>query len=324
MTNVLVLAALEPADRERLEKVFPEAVFSYGTPAAPGEEALGKAEIIIGQPTPESIAKAKNLRWIQFSMSGVDSYMKPGVIPENVQVTNVTGAFGLAISEHMVACTMMLMKKLHLYGQNMVSHVWEGRGTVESPENAVVLVLGMGDIGGNYAKRMKALGSYIIGMRRADAEKPDYCDELYLFSPETLDSLLPRADVTALSMPGTKETYRMFDKRRLSLMKKGSMLLNVGRGNAVDCAALADALKNGPLGTASVDVTDPEPLPADHPLWDCENCLITPHISGFYHLRRTYEQIVDVFAENLRRYRGNEPLIRQVDRETGYGRKDHK
>ncbi len=324
MTNVLVLAALEPADREKLALAYPDAVFSYGTPAEPGEEALARAGIIIGQPTPESIAKAKNLRWIQFSMSGVDSYMKPGVIPENVQVTNVTGAFGLAISEHMVACTMMLMKKLHLYGRNMINHDWIDRGTVESPENAVVLVLGMGDIGGNYAKRMKALGSHIIGMRRADAEKPDYCDELFLYSPETLDSLLPRADIVALSMPGTKETYKMFDARRLSLMKKGSMLLNVGRGNAVDCAALADALKNGPLGTASVDVTDPEPLPKDHPLWDCENCLVTPHISGFYHLRRTYEQIVDVFAENLRRYRAGEPLIRQVDRATGYGRKDPK
>ncbi len=318
MTEVLVLASLEPAERAKLEAALPGARFSYEL----NDRNLENAEILIGQPTPAMIAKAAKLRWIQFSMSGVDTYMKPGIIPEHVQVTNVTGAFGQAISEHMVGCTLMLMKKLHLYVRNMTEHVWADRGTVETPEGAVVLVLGMGDIGGNYAKRMKALGSYVIGVRRADAAKPDYCDELYLSSDEVIDSLLPRADVVALAMPGTAATCRMFDDRRLSLMKPGSMLLNVGRGNAVDCDALAAALKTGTPGCASIDVTDPEPLPADHPLWDCENCLITPHISGFYHLRRTYEKIAAIFAENLRRYGAGEPLLHTVDRETGYARKD--
>lgn len=157
---------------------------------------------------------------------------------------------------------------------------------------SATLVVGLGDIGGEYAKRMKALGSYTIGVRRTPGEKPEYLDEIY--TTDSLDELLPRADFVALSLPNSPSTYHIMDERRLGLMKPGAYLLNVGRGSAIDGDALCRALKEGRLGGCRVDVTDPEPLPGDHPLWDAPRMVITPHISGQYHLKETFERIVRI------------------------------
>ena len=165
---------------------------------------------------------------------------------------------------------------------------------------------------------MKALGAYVIGVRRSDTRRPDYVDELYL--SDALDDLLPRADVVAMALPNTPATNKMIDARRLALMKQGAYLINVGRGNAVDSDALCDAVESGRLGGAALDVTDPEPLPAGHRMWGVENILITPHISGFFHMRETYDNMVELMIENVRRYAAGEELINRVDRETGYRR----
>lgn len=314
--QILVLAEIEPKDRERLMQAAPGADFSFG------EEKFGiaDADIILGQPKPELLRNAAHLKWLQLSWAGAEPYVMPGILPEHVLLTNVTGAFGLAISEHMLASALMLTKKLHLYRDNMRQAVWLDRGNVDAIEGSVVLTVGLGDIGGNFARRMKALGAHTIGIRRTEAPKPAYMDEVYL--SDRLDDVLPRADIVALALPGTALTRGLFDEARLSRMKKTAILINVGRGNAVDCMALAKLLNEGQLGGCSLDVTDPEPLPPEHPLWRCENALITPHISGFYHVRRTYETIVDIFEENLRRYLAGKPLIHVVDPMTGYCRKD--
>ena len=135
---------------------------------------------------------------------------------------------------------------------------------------------------------------------------------------EDLDQLLPQADVVAVTLPGTEATRGLINKERLAKMKEGAVLLNVGRGFIVDTEALCDALESGHLSGAGVDVTDPEPLPSDHRLWKIPTAVITPHVSGFYHLRETHERIVEIFAENLEHFRNGEPLRNQVDFSTGY------
>ena len=173
-------------------------------------------------------------------------------------------------------------------------------GTVKSIYGSTALILGLGNIGGEFAKRFKALGGHTIGVRRTDAQKPDFVDELYLM--DKLEELLPRADVVALSLPETKETMKLIDAHKLARMKKGAILVNVGRGSAIDTDALRDALNSGHLSGAALDVTDPEPVPPDHPLWDTKNVLITPHISGGYNLPETYEKVFQLCADNLGRY----------------------
>ena len=141
-------------------------------------------------------------------------------------------------------------------------------------------------------------------------------DEVY--GLDALDSLLPRADVVALSLPGNPSTRHVLNRERIGLLNPNAIVLNVGRGTAIDTDALCDALYEGRIAGAALDVTDPEPLPEDHPLWDAPRTLITPHISGGYSLPETLEQICGIFAENLERFRKGEPLRNVVDMETGY------
>lgn len=310
--TVAVYTYLDEDAKKQLFSTLPDAKFLLH----PTEEDIRHAEVILGEVPVDRIRFAEDLKWLQLSMAGTDPYIPKGVLPEDVILTNATGAFGLAISEHMVAATMMLVKKLHLYRDNMQTGRWLDRGTVDQIEGKTVLCVGLGDIGGRYAQKMKALGAHVIGVRRREMPKPDYVDEVY--TQEKLDEVLPRADIVALSMPNTAQTRKMFDRERLEKMKPGSYLINVGRGNAVDCIALAELLDAERLGGAALDVTDPEPLPSDHPLWKCRNALITPHVSGFYHLPKTYRNIIDIFADNLKRYASGQPLRNIVDRETGY------
>ncbi len=168
---------------------------------------------------------------------------------------------------------------------------------------------------------MKALGSYTIGVRRTKSQKPEYLDELYTM--EKLDSLIPRADFVALSLPNTPATHHLMDERRLRLMKRTGFLINVGRGSAIDTEALCKVLKEGHLGGCGVDVTDPEPLPEDHPLWDMPRMVITPHISGQFHLQETFERIVKIAGRNLEKFLAGQKndMENLVDFKTGYRRR---
>ena len=184
---------------------------------------------------------------------------------------------------------------------------------------ARVLCVGMGDIGSNFARRAHMLGAEVVGVRRTvhpDTPCPDYC--LRVVAQSQLDEELPEADLIALSLPGTEETYHMFDAGRFARCKDGAILLNVGRGTTVDSDALVDALRSGKIFGAGLDVTDPEPLPADHPLWGEPGAIITPHNSGKFSLPKTLDNIVDIFIHNLKRYAEGLPLDNQVSRTTRY------
>lgn len=280
------------------------------------DEELGDMDIIIGNISEERLKYAKKLKWIQLNSAGVEPYIKEGVLPKGALLTNSTGAYGLAISEHMIGMLLSLFKKLNLYRDNQNQGLWKDEGNVKSIYGSTILVVGLGDIGGEFAKRVKALGAYTIGVRRVNAEKPDYLDEIHL--TEDIDKLLPRVDVVALSLPGTKATYKMFSKEKFELMKDGAVLLNVGRGTTVDTDDLCSALESGKLSGCGLDVTDPEPLPSDHRLWKMKNAVITPHISGDFHLRQTHDRIVRIASDNLKRYINGEELNGVVDFTTGY------
>ncbi len=317
--KIVILLPLEEYAIKKIEELTKDRCkIIYKSVETVATEDIFDADAILGNLPPKLLKDAKKLKWLQSSMAGTDAYLG-GVLPEGVKLTNVTGAFGLAISEHMVATVFTLYKKLHLYRDNQNRSQWLDRGTVKQIEGSTVLTVGLGDIGGNFAKKMKALGAYTIGVRRKDISKPDYIDELIL--QNDLDKVLPRADIVALALPNTAETKGLFNRERIYNMKDGATLINVGRGNAVDTEALCDALEDGKLYAASLDVTDPEPLPSDHRMWKIENALITPHISGFFHLRKTYENIVDIFIENLSRFLDGKELENIIDMDTGYRKK---
>lgn len=315
--SVLVLLPVEERHKALLEADVPGVKFTYETAETVTKEQVQAAQVIVGNPPVEYVKGSSNLKWFQSNAAGPDAYLEKDVMPQAI-VTNATGAYGLAISEYMLATLLSLFKKLHLYRDQQPTHQWNKLGTVRKVYGSTVLVIGMGDIGGSFARLVKAMGAYVIGVRRSDTAKPDYVDEIHLTAD--LDKLLPRADVVAMSLPGNNQTLHIMSRERIALMKEGAVLINVGRGTAVDTEALCDALESGHLGGAALDVTDPEPLPADHRLWNMPNTIITPHVSGGWSLPETFERIVRISAENLRRYFNGEPLKNVVDRETRYRR----
>ena len=311
--NILVAMPTYEEHEIRLKKACPEAAFTFLHGNRPEREQLENAEIIIGNIPSGDLQYCRNLKFLQLSMAGSDTFA--GKVPENVLLANSSGAYGLAISEHMLGMLLMLTKKLYLYRDNQNEAVWHDEGNVTSIFGSRVLTVGLGDIGGEFAKRCKSLGAYNIGIRRTMRSCPEYMDEMHTL--DELDSLLPSADVVALALPNSEASRHLMNEARLRSMKRGAILLNVGRGSAVDTDALVKVLNEG-LIMAGIDVTDPEPLPKEHPLWHCPGIIITPHISGYYHLRHTQDTIIEIAACNIENYMNGRPIRNLVDRITGY------
>lgn len=318
--NILVTIPVTEKHKKYLQEMASEGgalcSFRYIPGKQVSEEDVREADAIIGNLSPELIQKAEALEWFQLNSAGADQYTKPGVLPEKTILTNATGAYGLAVSEHMIAMTFDLIRRFNQYHRNQSIHQWKSMGNIISVEGSTILTLGIGDIGGDFARKMKALGAYTIGVRRTDREKPEYLDEQYTM--DKLDELLPRADIVAMVLPGGPATNHLMDERRLHLIKPGSYLINVGRGNAIDPKALYDVLKEGYLNAAAIDVTEPEPLPEGDPLWELGNLVITPHVAGNFFLPETFERIIRIAGGNLKAWCSGEPLKNVVDFTTGY------
>lgn len=310
--KVLVLIPMTTEQRSRLSQALPDADYIYTGISEVAENQVQEATIILGNAPARMIQASENLAWIHLNSAGFDLYVKEGVLGPHTILTSSSGAYGKAVSEHMFAMLLCLQKKLHLYRDEQKRHTWGEEGQVCSITDAVILVLGTGDIGKHFAKMAHSLGAYVIGVKKTPAECPAYINELHL--AEELESLLPRADAVVSFLPSTSETRGLFDKRLFSLMKPGSFFLNGGRGDLVCTEDLCDALETGHLAGAALDVTNPEPLPENHRLWDIPNAFVTPHISGFYHLPETLRNVVDICIENVRRYAAGETLKNVVSR----------
>ncbi|MBQ6798369.1 MAG: D-2-hydroxyacid dehydrogenase, partial [Oscillospiraceae bacterium] len=285
-----------------MEKVATEG-YDFRHVEDPSDEELARAEVIVGFPSVPRLAAAKNLKWLQIPWSGADGYADHPDFPQHVLLTNATGAFGRPIAEYAFAAVFTLMRRFHLYRDNQNARVWQRMGDEMSPTGKHVLILGAGDIGSNAAALFKLLGCRITGVRRVVREVPQNFDRMVTL--EEAEAVLPEADIVICALPNTPLTRGWFDARRLSLLKKTAVFVNVGRGTLVDHGALARLLEEGKILGAAMDVTDPEPLPAEHPLWGCKNALITPHVSGqtFLGLRDKEEFFFSLCKENLERYR---------------------
>ncbi|MDW7657380.1 MAG: D-2-hydroxyacid dehydrogenase [Bacillota bacterium] len=318
MKTKTILALLPFTDEQKnsLEAMAPDCRFIYPDHNELTQDMILSAHVILGSISVKRLADSHNLEWLQLNSAGAKEYVTSGLFPKQAVLTNATGAFGLAISEHMLAMLLMIQKKLHLYRDHQLRSEWSSEGTVSSIDGSTTLVIGLGDIGGEFAHRMKLLGSKTIGIKRHPTPKPDYLDELYL--NKDLDRLLPDADVVALALPDTPETYHILNRARLTAMKKSSILLNVGRGKSIDTEALCDLMESDHILGAGLDVTDPEPLPEDHRLWQIKNAIITPHVSGGYNLSATRRRILQIAIDNFGRYLREEPLQNVVDFELGY------
>lgn len=281
------------------EQLFaPDGKMDDGSPLP--QEVYERATIILGNPPPELLSGNRVLRLLQTRSAGMDRYTPPGVLPEGCVLLNASGAYGQSVSEHMFAMLLSVMKRLPGYRDQQREGRWADLGPVKTLVGATVLCLGTGDLGSCFCQLCKAMGARTVGIRRDPSKPAPGVDETY--SMEALDELLPQADVVALMLPHTPDTVHLMDLRRLERMKPDAILLNGGRGSAVDCAALAQVMEAGRLWGACLDVTDPEPLPPDHPLWRQERAVITPHSAGDTHLAVTMDRVADIALNNLKRF----------------------
>lgn len=280
---------------------------------------LADVEGLIGPCNGRLLRSAESLRWIQVFSAGVESCVsQPQIEARDIVLTNMQRVKGPTIAEHVIAMMMALTRQLPHYGALQADRVWR-RGGIPAArhweiEGRTMLVVGLGGIGTEVARKASALGMRVVATRNSSRSGPPFVDRVELASE--LPRLVAEADVIVNSTPLTPATRDLFDERLFSQVRRGALFINVGRGKSVVTDDLIAAIETGQLGGAGLDVTEPEPLPATSPLWRLPNVIITPHMSA--QSDRGDERSWIIVRENLRRYVAGERLLNVVDRERGY------
>ncbi len=309
--DILVLLPFDDEQRAVFESGAPAgARITYMPKAEVTDEQIAQAEVIVGNLPPARLAHAEHLRLLQLNSAGYDQYLAPGALPAGAALACAVGAYGQAVSEHIFTMVLMLMKHLEGYRDDFREHAWTDRGTVSTIAGANVLVLGAGDIGTHFAGLAFALGAHVTGVRRHVGEVPACFESMRTM--DELPALLPSADIIVSFLPSSPETRGLVDAEFLASCKRGVYLANGGRGDLIVQPDLIAALESGQVAGAALDVTTPEPLSADDPLWDAPNIFITPHVAGQFHLPVVLTNIAHIAAENLQHLAAGEPLRNQV------------
>jgi phosphoglycerate dehydrogenase-like enzyme len=283
-------------------------------------DEIGDADGYIGEITSAEVRAAKNLKWVGVMSAGVERVLFPAdgtsdLRNSNIVLTNNKIVQGPEIADHALAMLLMLSRNLYLLYKNDQQQIWNAHpyhGIELNGKTAVVI--GVGGIGTQIALRANAFGMSVIGVDRED--KPFLPFVKKFVKPDQLDAVLPEADAVFTSVPDTPQSHKMMGASQFALMKKNSYFIAVSRGGIYDMGGLVKALDEKRLAGAGVDVTDPEPLPKDHPLWKFENAIITPHIAG--RSDQDAGRMVGTIQENIRRFVAGKPLINVVDKKKGY------
>ena len=306
---ILNLLPLKAGEKEEFEAIAPGAVHVYARRSTVTPEQLAQATVIFGWPRPRDMKQAVSLKWFQTMWAGTDEYEEPGILPPGIRFTSSSGFNSISVAEHMQASLLALCRRLPTYRDSQRAHRWEDEGPMKTIRGSTVLVVGAGHIGSAFAQMCRDLGGHTVGLRRT-ARPTEGFDQVHTL--DELDVWLPRADVVALCLPHAPETVGLMNEARLNLLKEDAILLNSGRGTVLDHEALARVMGAGKLWGAALDVTDPEPLPEDSPLWDIPHLLLTPHVAGGMRLEITRRACIRKALDNLARYVAGEPLRDQV------------
>ena len=287
-------------------------------------EAMSEAEVLFGfwgpglielYPTAAALKeKATNLRWLQLTSAGLDRAAKSGLLESDIMVTSASGLHATPIGEFVLALMLMFCKQAHTFVRAQGRKEWV-RFMPQELYGKTVGVVGMGHIGAEVARLSKAFGCRVLAIRRSVTARTTE-DDIDLLPPADLPYLLEQSDFVVLATPLTEETRGLIGEAELKTMKSSARLINIARGPVVDQSALIAALKSGEIAGAGLDVFEQEPLPEDSELWDLENVIMSPHISGgteIYNQRAT-----GIFCDNLKRYIAGERLNNLADPARGY------
>jgi phosphoglycerate dehydrogenase-like enzyme len=315
--KVLITHGMSRADLERIEAVSGSITAEAARSMEEAVAKAGEAEVIqAGDWSDELWKSAPKLKWVQSGGAGVERYMTPGFIASAVVLTNAQGTYAIPIADHVMAFILHFSRQFNHLLRRQVKHEWADWGEHETDDlkDKTLGIVGLGGIGSEVARRAKAFDMRVIATRRRPERPSKDVDEVR--GAEALPWLLGESDYVALCPALIPETRHLIGAEQLRLMKPTAYLMNVGRGGLVDEGALVEALQAGEIAGAGLDVFEEEPLPADSPLWEMPNVMITPHRAG--DSRRSHERFMALFCENLRRYVAGEALLNVVDKTAGY------
>jgi phosphoglycerate dehydrogenase-like enzyme len=317
--KIIIPQSIAPELEPRIPAIVPGAVVIQvhddGTPLGD----VSDAEVFIRWWTglesfKRVLTAAPRLRWVHSPSAGVDHLLIPQIVESDIVLTNSAGAHAIPIAEFVVMYMLNHVKQAFAL-RGLPREEWNRGDDIRCGElhDHTLLIVGLGAIGTEIAKRAQAFGMRVLGSRRIARPTP-FVDTIV--GEDGWRDLLPEADYVVLATPLTEQTRGMFDADAFARMKPTAYLINIARGQIVDTDALLAALHGGAIAGCALDALPVEPLPPDHPLWDAPNTWVTPHIS--YSSPRTRGRMFEIFFDNLRRFRAGEPLVNVVDKTAGY------
>ncbi|WP_080834583.1 D-2-hydroxyacid dehydrogenase [Cohnella massiliensis] len=300
MRTLVGLSGFTPKQEERIRSAVPGWNVVFGKAKELGPGIFREAEVICGwakEAEADLLRPDAKLRWVQAGSAGVDYLPLKALEQKGAVVTDASGVHPVPMAETAFAMMLAFGRKLHLAVRKQAERKWEPLGAYGELRGKTLGIVGAGAIGEETARIAQAFGMRVLGLRRSGRPAP-YFDRMS--GPEGLDDLLAESDYVVNILPHTERTVRLFDAESFARMKPTACFINVGRGSAVDTAALTEALAEGRIAGAGLDVFEKEPLPDDHPLWSMDNVILTPHMGGLS--ERYKDRLAELFADNLLAY----------------------
>ncbi len=329
--KLVLFPAVEPPRLNRIAGACREMRISNCTSEIDAVWEITDADAFFGKLTPEMLAAAGQLRWVQSPTASLEHYIFPELVSHPLQLTNMRGLFHDNIADHVFGCMLCFARNLHVYIRQQERAEWKPHGGIKEGQafrsgpavttavdrahttlgGSTLGVVGLGSIGAEIARRGVCFGMQVVAVDSNSREAPDGVAGPW--GTDRLDSLLEASDYVVIAAPHTPQTEKLFSAGKFTRMKSTAVLINIGRGAIVDLADLTKALATGQIGGAALDVFEVEPLPSDHPLWGFENVILTPHIAG--HSPAIAERHLEVLLANISRFKRGAPLLNVVDKE---------
>ncbi len=334
--KILSTVGLTPEQRRGLERAAggAELVDRQCRSMAEIADAVAQGcDVLLAFRVPRDVLeRAPELKWVQFLSAGVDHNLKGQLAESNIPVTTASGIHAAPIAEYTIGSMLAFAHRFHITTRAQLRHLWlrslDFMDSAFQLRGKVLGVIGYGSIGRETARVAQALGMTVLALKRDPASLADFgwCPAgvgdpegripSRFFGPAERQEILGQSDFVAVTLPLTAETRGIIGAGEIGVMKRDAYIVNIGRGEVIDQAALIEALRSGKIGGAGLDVFEREPLEAESPLWDMENVILTPHMAGAYMGYVGYA--CELFEENLRRFVSGRPLLNQINRALGY------
>lgn len=297
--KIVSSAKISEKHQIKLKKTYTNADFHFYDDINEAEKDLETADVLItyGEDLTDDIIRPTNLKWIQIISAGIDKIPFNTLAEKEIIVTNAKGIHYIPMSEYTFAVLLQLARRSNDIYKNQLENVWDRTIRVSEIHGTTIGVIGLGSIGSGIVNIANAFNMRVIGLNRS-GNSMENVEKVY--KPEQIKELMAESDFVVVIVPLTDETYHLIGKEELNEMKESAYIINIARGDVIVEKALIEALKNKKIAGAALDVFSEEPLPADHPYWTLDNCIITPHLSG--RSPQYMERALEIFNHNLSAY----------------------